>query len=643
MNAQAVEDPVTTLAALAAARLALRLPEPDLTDLFRGLLPDGPPKALSAAIAAKAAAIFDEMDSSSHPLARIARGCGLSAFDIDLLGLALLPCVDDRAASLMATLNDQGRRRLSAGAGLRVLIGDGPVPARARRALWTSPLWRHGLLVPAEPRQPANDWPLDASATLAALLDGVTPELLAGDWRLRPRPTHLPAPSQSQAVAATRGWLDQPDSNMLQLAGEVGRAELVLSAACAEADREIAVFESAAAVSDPPWRELALIALATDGAAAVAAAEAAELVGPPEDLVAPAVLLAPSRLHVRARAGARPAARVVLPRPSPLEQAKAWRDAMVLTPAEADELGNQTWMSHADISAIASRARSVTELSSVRLALAPPRPVRMATVHMPQVPWERLIVDEATAARLEDLLRRYRQRVPVRFRWGLDQGALGLVALLAGDSGVGKTLTAEAIAARLGLPLMRVDLSLVVSKYIGETEKNLSELFAAAEGFAALLFFDEADALFGKRTAVEDAHDRYANIEVNYLLQRLEAFEGFAVLATNLAQGVDDAFTRRFDLMIPMPRPGPGQRLRLWRAHLPGDRIGPGIDLPAVAERFAMTGGEIRNAALAAAYAAADEPAGEGLITPAQMQAAIAAEFAKKGRPPPGWPTGDPK
>jgi len=183
-----------------------------------------------------------------------------------------------------------------------------------------------------------------------------------------------------------------------------------------------------------------------------------------------------------------------------------------------------------------------------------------------------------------------------------------------------------------------VDLSLVVSKYIGETEKNLSELFAAAEGFAALLFFDEADALFGKRTAVEDAHDRYANIEVNYLLQRLEAFEGIALLATNMVQGVDDAFLRRFDLIVPMPRPGPTERQKLWQAHLPSGRVDAAIDLAAVAERYELTGGEIRNAALAASYAAADGP---GRITPALMHAAINAEFAKKGRPSPSWPAGE--
>ena len=152
-----------------------------------------------------------------------------------------------------------------------------------------------------------------------------------------------------------------------------------------------------------------------------------------------------------------------------------------------------------------------------------------------------------------------------------------------------------------------------------------------------MLFFDEADALFGKRTPVEDAHDRYANIEVNYLLQRLESFEGIALLATNAAQGVDTAFLRRFDLVLAMPRPGPTQRHRLWQAHLPDGRVDTAIDLATVAERFDLTGGEIRNAALAAAFAAAD--AG-GAVTPDLLTAAIRTEFAKKGRPMPACSVG---
>jgi AAA+ superfamily predicted ATPase len=641
MSRPASDDPVLRLAALAAARILLRRPEPALEPLVQGLLPDLQPQAIAAA-----ADFFDDLAWLQHPLARIARGCALSAFDLDLLGLAVLPCVDDRAAAVVAAINGNGLRRLSAALGLRLLLGDAPAPPDARAALWTSPLWRHGLLHQTDPLQPAADRLLDPSATLLALLDGALPDTLPGSATRR---TALPVPLPASLTTVQQrvgAWLAEPDAPLLHLVGDPARTEAVLAACCggeyapdgADARHALALFETPAAGHEPAWRDLALVALATGAVAATAVSAHADVPGPPEDLVAPVVLIAPASAHVRAIPGARPPARIVLPRPDPVEQAAAWRETGLVCEQTADLLANQTWMSAADIAAVAARAGHQDGITAARLSLAPQRPVRMASVRSPEIPWDRLVLDGVTASRLEDLIRRYRLRVPVRFRWELNYGPRGLVCLLAGDSGVGKTLTAEAVATRLGLPLMRVDLSLVVSKYIGETEKNLSELFAAAEGFAALLFFDEADALFGKRTAVEDAHDRYANIEVNYLLQRLEAFEGIALLATNMVQGVDEAFLRRFDLIVPMPRPGPTERQKLWRAHLPSGRVDGAIDLATVAERYELTGGEIRNAALASSYAAADGP---GRITPALMHAAINAEFAKKGRPSPSWPAGE--
>jgi SpoVK/Ycf46/Vps4 family AAA+-type ATPase len=207
-----------------------------------------------------------------------------------------------------------------------------------------------------------------------------------------------------------------------------------------------------------------------------------------------------------------------------------------------------------------------------------------------------------------------------------------VIGLFHGPSGTGKTLAAEAIATRLRMPLLAVDLSLVVSKYIGETEKNLARVFNAAEGFAALLFFDEADALFGKRTGVQDAHDRYANIEVNYLLQRLEAFEGLALLSTNLLQGMDEAFLRRFDQLVAFRRPGTAERRLIWQGHLPRDQLDADVNVPELAHLFEMSGGEIRNAALSAAYAAA--AAGEP-INRAHLWQAIRREYTKSGSPMP--------
>ncbi|WP_284190064.1 ATP-binding protein, partial [Zoogloea oryzae] len=275
---------------------------------------------------------------------------------------------------------------------------------------------------------------------------------------------------------------------------------------------------------------------------------------------------------------------------------------------------------------------SVPDALAELARMTPPRALRLATRSTPTVPWHRVVLPPQTRDRLEDLIRRVRRRVGVQLRWQMTRGERGrsVIGLLYGESGTGKTLAAEAIATRLHLPMLSVDLSLVVSKYIGETEKNLSELFAAAEGYAALLFFDEADALFGRRTNVQDAHDRYANIEVNYLLQRLESFEGCAILATNLMQGVDDAFLRRFDQVVHFPRPGVAERMAIWRGQLPLAHLAPEISIEQLAERFELTGGEIRNAALSAAFMAAD---GGTVVTDGMIDAAVAEEFSKLGRP----------
>jgi len=178
--------------------------------------------------------------------------------------------------------------------------------------------------------------------------------------------------------------------------------------------------------------------------------------------------------------------------------------------------------------------------------------------------------------------------------WGLGEritGSRGLAALFAGPPGTGKTMAATVVAADLGLDLYRVDLSRVVSKYIGETEKNLARIFAEADGANVVLMFDEADALFGKRTEVSDAHDRYANIEVSYLLQRMEQYEGVAILASNLRHNMDDAFLRRLRFVVDFPFPEPPQRRLIWQAHLrTGAPLHTDLDVPLLAERLVVVG-----------------------------------------------------
>ena len=244
-----------------------------------------------------------------------------------------------------------------------------------------------------------------------------------------------------------------------------------------------------------------------------------------------------------------------------------------------------------------------------------------------------LILAEPAAGQVLETATRARLRHRVVGDWqmrGVGSRGNGITALFAGPSGTGKTLAAEVIAGALGLDLYVVDLSSVVNKYIGETEKNLERIFSGAQGLNGVLFFDEADALFGKRSAVSDGHDRYANIEVAYLLQRMEQFDGISVLATNLTANLDDAFSRRIDVRVVFPQPETPERRRLWARHLPPSLpVAGDIDLDFLAGAFRLSGGDIRNVTLAAAYDAAGREESVGM---AHLVRATAREYRKLGR-----------
>jgi AAA+ superfamily predicted ATPase len=245
--------------------------------------------------------------------------------------------------------------------------------------------------------------------------------------------------------------------------------------------------------------------------------------------------------------------------------------------------------------------------------------------------WDDLVLDPERADQVREVARRCRHRDTVFDDWGFArEPSAGVVALFAGPSGTGKTLAAEVIAADIGIDLYKVDLANLVSKFIGETEKNLARVFDTAEAANVALFFDEADALMGKRSAVSDAHDRYANIEVAYLLQRLERYDGLAVLATNLANNIDPAFVRRFHVVVEFPIPGPAERRRIWERCLPPlAPLGRDLDLDRLAGDVEVSGGTIRNAALGAAFLAAD---GGHPITMETLVKALQREMHKIGR-----------
>ncbi len=244
--------------------------------------------------------------------------------------------------------------------------------------------------------------------------------------------------------------------------------------------------------------------------------------------------------------------------------------------------------------------------------------------------WDDLVLPPHQDRQLKELVSRYRHRGRVYDEWGYSpRPSMGVVALFAGQSGTGKTLAAEVIAKELGLDLYKIDLSSVVSKYIGETEKNLERIFTAAGAANLVLFFDEADAIFGKRSEVSDAHDRYANIEVAYLLQRLELYDGLVVMATNLQGNIDQAFLRRIHVAVDFPLPDEAERRTIWERSFPITAPSEPLDFDFLAKQFKVTGGIIRNASLAAGFFAAEEgvPISMDLV-----MRGVEREFEKMGR-----------
>lgn len=247
--------------------------------------------------------------------------------------------------------------------------------------------------------------------------------------------------------------------------------------------------------------------------------------------------------------------------------------------------------------------------------------------------WDDLVLPPDQIERLREVCAYLRHRSTVLDQWGFGRTLppnKGVSMLFAGPSGTGKTMSASLIALELGLDMFRIDLSTVVSKYIGETEKNLERIFQEGEDSNAILFFDEADALFGKRSEVRDAHDRYANIETAYLLQRMETYDGVVILATNLRRNLDDAFTRRLDFAVDFSLPEEEDRRRIWRNVIPDTApLAGDVDLDALARRYKLSGGNIRNCAVAAAYLAAEEG---GLIGMGHLLRAVRREHQKMGK-----------
>jgi hypothetical protein len=328
-------------------------------------------------------------------------------------------------------------------------------------------------------------------------------------------------------------------------------------------------------------------------------------------------------------------------KPTPAEQQAAW--AAALGPVASKSPALLTGQFNLGLAPIQEIARTVLAepppdeqtagdlLWDACLGHTRPRLDTLAQRLIPKGTWDDIVLPNDALNLLWEIADQVKQRGRVYEEWGFRQRmsrGFGITVLFAGESGTGKTMAAEIIANHLRLNLYRIDLSAVVSKYIGETEKNLRQLFDAAEDGGAILFFDEADALFGKRSQVRDSHDRYANIEVNYLLQRMEAYQGLAILATNMKSSLDEAFTRRIRFIVTFPVPNRDDRKRIWQKVFPPETPIENLDFDRLAGHQ-LAGGSIFNSALNAAFLAAQ--AGTP-VTMALVLKAIRTEFLKSDR-----------
>ncbi|MFF8432621.1 AAA family ATPase [Streptomyces bacillaris] len=634
-----------------------RSTDPDPDDDFRGLyLTD---ESITRLLEEEGARVFPAVPpldggGAASRLDGLAREFGLTPLDTEILLIALVPDLDDRFEAFYAYLNDDvTRRRPSIGLALG-LCGAAPSDPGARARLAAgAPLRSGGLLLVEDLDRPFLSRALRVPDRVAAhLLGDDTPD---------PRLAELLAPWQ-----AVRGVGDPvPLAGVLAdgvplayLSEDQGGAGTALAAsALSLAGREVLGLDLARLAEDPSPAD-AVRALVRE-----ARLTGAGLVCAPLDAVSrerpqllrlltatpvPTVLV--GRAPWDASWSSVPPLLLHAPRVEPGARGELWTEAYehwspspippAITP---DDLLAPFLLTPEQLTAAARSAAQTARLAGGELT---PDHVRrgaraqnaagldrLARRIEPTVTWDDLVLPPDTHTQLRELTARARHRDRVLGEWGMRPGGgrgRGVSALFAGDSGTGKTMSAEVIAADLGLDLYTVDLATVIDKYVGETEKNLERIFTEAAGVNGVLLFDEADAIFGKRSDVKDAHDRYANVESAYLLQRMESFDGLAILATNLRANLDDAFTRRLDLVIDFPVPDPTQRLLLWNRCLgPTVPRGSDLDLPFCAENFELAGGNIRSIAVTAAYLAAE--AG-GAVTMETVIHAIQREYQKLGR-----------
>jgi len=608
-------------------------------------------------------------------LAALARDHGLSGFDLEVVGVALAPEIELVYERLYAFLQDDvSRRRPSVDLVLNLLCPSAEAKV-ARREHFASdaPLIRHELIeLVADPASPSP--PLLGRFVK---LDDAVVRFLLGEGGLDPRVRHDCTLLEPAALHADVPMADARLSGlgpMVAAAHAAGRplrlyfsgppdgakrqtAALLAAQAAArllvvDVDDALESTDDVAATTRLLFREArlhgAIVYLEpVDALASADGAGGRRLMEALAEHAGVAILAGAAAQPPRGR-GVAGIVHVPFPIPEHDERHACWERSLreqgiALAPEDIDGLAGRFRLtadqisdaveagayvaygrgeepSAADLFA-AARTRSDAELAGVARKIEP--------IH----DWSQIALPDDTLHQLREICQQVVERHQVLDRWGFGRRlslGKGVNALFAGPSGTGKTMAADIIARDLGLDLYKVDLSGVVSKYIGETEKNLARIFTAAENANAILLFDEADALFGKRSEVRDSHDRYANIEIAYLLQQMEQYEGVAILATNLRQNMDEAFVRRLQFVVEFPFPDAEQRARIWELQFPDEaERDPGIDFDLLGDQFRITGGSIKNAVLAAAFLAAAEraPIGTGHLIQATRR-----EYHKLGK-----------
>lgn len=612
--------------------------DPNPADPFRGLYISDD-LALSLTRSTPTGELDDRLDDAATRL-------GLDVLESAVLGLCAAPELSPHYGRLYAYLHDDVTRKLATPRLVARLLGDEGVKPGDVLACFANdkPLRQLGAIRLLDPNGPIPlaERSVKLGDNLAAYLLGSHLEEPHREGRLRRVDLPEYNPGRAETVDELRALVTSPSRLPVVVAGPdasvllaVALERPLLLAGLADAEDYDLMREAALVATlegrqiafdgleelEPALRNRVLRALRarTDRSFLCAAdRDAAVVLGDSTTLVVTISL--PSF-------GERREAWAVLSQAEDVQDVSAKFRLSVGQIADAAEVARLTASARGDASPshedldLGARQASSTKLAELAARLDP------------AFKWEDLVLPEKQLEVLKSISAYLRHRDLVLSEWGYERTVArnqGIKVLFAGESGTGKTMGGQVLAKELGLELFRIDLATMVSKYIGETEKNLDRVFDAAEGSNAILFFDEADALFGKRSEVRDSHDRYANIEVAYLLQKMEGYAGAVILATNFRQNIDDAFLRRLDVVVDFPFPEAEDRLRIWKLLLPDTApLDDDIDIEFLSQQFKLSGGSIRNCSLAAAFLAADEDSKIGMR---HLVRGVALEYGKQGR-----------